>query len=920
MTKKFKKGYFNVDHALDSMDMEFTNYTPSLEALEFFAIIKVFYGEDFEVPNSKFHYFIVDMLFGNVDEKDFPYSDEINAEIPINPSRIGVIAARGSAKSTITTTFYPIYCAIKGETPLIKNISHMLILSDSQQGGARDQAKLLAGEFEKSVFAKEYFEKMRFTESEAELIRSGSGPIEKRHILIKFKGAMALSLDTQLFTDNGITTMGNVKVGDKLLGACGKLCTVTEKSEVFYKDMYEIVLKDGRSLKVSEDHINSILYRRNNYRNGSPYEHMNITTDELLKLPMWKENPKTGHKTPRIWIENIRPLEYTEKELEVDPYTLGLWLGDGYYHTKDYSAKLTAHKEDMKFYEKVIPYEFGYKDEQNNCVTTTIKGLGAKLRKLDLDGCKAPDKFVPETYKYGSIQQRIDIISGLIDSDGTVREGNKGAAFVSTSKQLADDVIALVRSIGGIAYHSKPYDIVSTGVYNRNHILYRVNIKCNLVLSKLPRKADKWSKKQRCKKVAITDIRKIETEPSQCIAIDSDLREYVAGSYIRTHNTGGIRSGSRNPITRDRYAIIIGDDVIKNEADAYSETIMKNVKTALFSDALNAMRGKNTQLVLINTPFRKADPIYTALESGVFTPLAAPICKKIYEDMPKEEFKGLWNAMHDYDAVMERYLNAVGNHTAREFNQELMLRVSSEEDKLVQDDQIQWYDRSVIKKNLDYYNLYATTDYTASNDLKGDFSCTMLWAVSSNNDWFMLDLSVKKQTITDQYKPLFKMINQWGSKNSRHVYVGVEIDGQQQLNLHTLKKMMLEHNTFFSFARQIGASITQEGIRRKGKGNKHEHFMRVHPLFQEHKVYLPEDLKNTPDMKELLEELNYVTYSGIAAKHDDALDCVSMIASLDVLLPSSESNKELLKEYSESDIWEMDFEDDEFRGNKSTIF
>ncbi|MGD8305054.1 MAG: hypothetical protein PVF17_00235 [Ignavibacteria bacterium] len=574
MAKKFKKGYFNVDHALDSMDMEFTNYTPSLEALEFFAIIKVFYGEDFEIPNSKFHYFIVDMLFGNVDEKDFPYSDEINANIPINPSRIGVIAARGSAKSTITTTFYPIYCAIKGETPLIKNISHMLILSDSQQGGARDQAKLLAGEFEKSVFAKEYFEKMRFTESEAELVRSGSGPIEKRHILIKFKGAM----------------------------------------------------------------------------------------------------------------------------------------------------------------------------------------------------------------------------------------------------------------------------------------------------------------------------------------------------------TGGIRSGSRNPITRDRYAIIIGDDVIKNEADAYSETIMKNVKTALFSDALNAMRGKNTQLVLINTPFRKADPIYTALESGVFTPLAAPICKKIYEDMPKEEFKGLWTAMHDYDAVMERYLNAIGNHTAREFSQELMLRVSSEEDKLVQDDQIQWYDRSVIKKNLDYYNLYATTDYTASNDLKGDFSCTMLWAVSNNNDWFMLDLSIKKQTITDQYKPLFKMINQWGSKNSRHVYVGVEIDGQQQLNLHTLKKMMLEHNTFFSFARQIGASITQEGIRRKGKGNKHEHFMRVHPLFQEHKVYLPEDLKNTPDMKELLEELNYVTYSGIAAKHDDAIDCISMISSLDVLLPSAESNKEFLEDHSNSSIWEMDFEDNEFSNNKSTIF
>ena len=576
MVKKFKKGSFNVDQALDSMDLEFKNYTPSLDALEFFAVIKIFYGEDFEVPNSKFHYFIVDMLFGNVDEKDFPYSDDINADIPINPSRVGIIASRGSAKSTITTTFYPVYCAIKGETPLIKNISHMLILSDSQQGGARDQAKLLAGEFEKSAFAKEYFEKMRFTEGEAELIRAGSGPIEKRHILIKFKGAQ----------------------------------------------------------------------------------------------------------------------------------------------------------------------------------------------------------------------------------------------------------------------------------------------------------------------------------------------------------TGGIRSGSRNPVTRDRYAIIIGDDVIKNEAESYSETIMHNVKTAIFSDALNAMRGKNTQLVLINTPFRKADPIYMALESGVFTPLAAPICKKIYEDMPREEFEGIWTVMHDYDSVMERYLNAKGNNTLREFNQELMLRVSSEEDKLIQEDQIQWYSRAMLAKNLDSCNLYATTDYTASNDLKGDFSCTMLWAVNHNNDWFLLDMSVKKQTINDQYKPLFNMVSKWGTKLGRHIYVGVEIDGQQQLNLHTLKSMMVEHNIYFSFAKQIGASATQEGIRRRGKGNKHEHFMRVHPLFQEHKVYFPEELKTIPDMKETLDQLNYVTYSGIAAKHDDALDCISMIASMDVMLPSINDGKaeNYFEEHSESGIWDMDFETESFEGNDNTVF
>ena len=216
--------------------------------------------------------------------------------------------------------------------------------------------------------------------------------------------------------------------------------------------------------------------------------------------------------------------------------------------------------------------------------------------------------------------------------------------------------------------------------------------------------------------------------------------------------------------------MIIADDVIKNEADAYSETIMHNVTTALMSDARNAMRSKNTQYVLINTPFHKLDPIYMMIESGGYTPLVTPICKEIYEDMPKEEFIGLWEDMHDYESVMKRYQEAVATNSTRSFNQELMLRVSNEEDRLVTDDMIQWYDRNLLVKLIDGYSLYITTDFTTTSAAKSDFSAMGVWAVSSNDDWFLLDLCLRRQELQQQYDELFRLVRTW-SRGGRYLEV-----------------------------------------------------------------------------------------------------------------------------------------------------
>lgn len=917
-----KRPKFDIDKALDTIDMEFSGYTPSNDALEFFNLIRVFFGEDFEIPNPLFHYFIVDMLYGKVKPEDFPYSDEVIDTITINPEQIGIIATRGSAKSTVTTLFYPIVACIKGTLPVTGPLSHILILSDSQQGGARDQSLLIGNAFKKSVFANEWFESIRSTESELEVVRKGEGSIEKRHMLIKFKGAQALSLDSTVYTDQGPSCIGHCKVGDEIFGPDGKLCTITEKSEIFHRPMYKITLADGRELKVSDDHINSILFKHNNYVNGTPYEHLDITTKDLLQLPRWFVNKKTGYKTPRLWIENTAPVEYSEKELPIDPYTLGLLLGDGHYHSSDYSLKLTGKREDLEYYHTQIPYEVGCIDQSKDSEvdTVTIKGLSKAYQHLGLHGTKASTKFIPDIYKIGSIEQRLSLLQGLIDTDGSIAKGKRGSRFMTTSAKLAEDVMELVRSLGGTASCGISHKAGEGSQFNRNHDLFRVNIHLNMPTARLPRKVAKLVPNVDSGKVAIIDIESIEMEESQCIRVDNESHQFLTSNYTRTHNTGGIRSGSRNPVTGDRYALIIADDVIKNEAEAHSETIMKNVTTALTSDATNAMRAKNRQFVIINTPFHKRDPIYMMVESGGFTPLVAPICKSIDGDLKKEEFEGLWPDMHSYESVMSRYLNAVSTNSTRSFYQELMLRVSNEEDKLVPEELIQWYDRKMLMKLLDGYSLYITTDFTTTSKAKSDFSAIALWAVSSNYDYFLLDLCVRRQEIDQQYNELFRMISVW-SKGGRAIDVGVEVDGQQKAHLFGLKQKMQMTNRYFSFARQKGASPNKEGISSGSSGSKHERFRYVVPHFQNRKIYFPEELRETEDMKEALKQLNGVTTTGFSY-HDDFCDVVSQLGLIDII-PGTGSDEASFQSsvVHDGEIWTGVWDDDEEDNyNGSTIF
>ena len=296
-----------------------------------------------------------------------------------------------------------------------------------------------------------------------------------------------------------------------------------------------------------------------------------------------------------------------------------------------------------------------------------------------------------------------------------------------------------------------------------------------------------------------------------------------------------------------------------------------------------------------------------------------PICKYIDEDTTLEEFEGAWPAMHPYESVYDQYVQAKKVNALRAFNQERMLRLASEEDRMVSDEMLQWYDRNLVMKLLDGYSLYITTDFTTTSAAKSDYSGIAVWAVSSNNDFFLLDVSLKRLELEQQYDTLFRMVKTWAK--GRYVEVGVEIDGQQKAHLFSLKQMMQKYNTYFSFAKQKGAPASREGILSKaGASSKLERFRYMMPHFQNMKFYFPEQLKNSPDLKEMLKQLKSVTYTGISG-HDDGVDICSQLGMIDIRPGSGLEDVNDKKELrADSDIWGKLWTEDDDDNSNSQIF
>lgn len=653
--------------------------------------------------------------------------------------------------------------------------------------------------------------------------------------------------------------------------------------------MYLLSLADGRELKVSEDHLNNV------WINTSPnacftHEERNLTTEDLLKQPLFhtKKAGKRQNKKHLVHIKNCSPLVYPHKELSLDPYVLGLLLGDGSLKQSG-SVILHAHKDDMEIYKEYLlsrNFQLGsyYLDKRNHhVVSLSLLGIHAVISQLGLKGIKMQEKFVPETYFYGSIQQRKALLSGLLDTDGSISKEGR-ITFSNTSLQLCKDVVRLCRSLGGTATLRTSFEPKkpSNKPNYKRCTAYKVELwlrEWDLCL--IPRKRNRiqqnryrkrWLKKSQF--VGIQSITAIPNEPSQCIGIDSPNHLFVAGEgYVVTHNTG-VR-GVRAMGTRPKLAIL--DDLISDE-DAKSETILRNVEDTVYKAITHAMHPTRSMIIWSGTPFNAKDPLYKAIESGAWNSNVYPVCEKF--PCEESEFRGSWEDRFTYQYVKQQYEIALKTGTVAGFDQELMLRIMSDDDRLISEGDLGWYDHTALVRNKSSFNFYITTDFATSERQSADYSVISVWALNNKGFWYWVDGICARQNMAKNLDDLFRLVVKWNV-----LEVGIEVSGQQGGFIPWIQDEMLRKNCFFTLASANNSSYP--GI--KPTTNKLQRFNVVVPWFKQRKVYFPRGYDFNPALSEMLEELRLASVGGFRSKHDDALDTISMLALINAFPPSEEN-------------------------------
>lgn len=327
---------------------------------------------------------------------------------------------------------------------------------------------------------------------------------------------------------NGPIKMGDISIGDRVFGADGLPVEVIGVYDRGYLDTYRVTFSDKTFLDVGADHIWSVSKRTGRSRSFSVWE--NKTTLELEGDLKYRREFK--------WIIPLtKPVEYEKRVLPIEPYTLGAVIANG--NTTQSSTQLTTPDRDVASRCRSEGYDLTLINDQTDgvCERYIIRNTIGKFRSIGLT-VKSSEKFIPRDYLTSSVDQRVALLQGLMDGDGSSRasQQRRSVYYFTTSIKLAANMIELVNSLGGTATMSK--DNRSSGSGNTT---YRLNIM-------MPHGIYPFSSKRKNLKVnstyktnpkrAIVSIEKVGTEEHRCIKVNADDSLYLGSyNYTVTHNT-----------------------------------------------------------------------------------------------------------------------------------------------------------------------------------------------------------------------------------------------------------------------------------------------------------------------------------------------------------------------------------------------
>lgn len=345
--------------------------------------------------------------------------------------------------------------------------------------------------------------------------------------------------ETPIYTERGKIRFGDIKIGDKVYNEHGQLVTVTNVIPQGKLPAYKVTLRDKREVICNSEHLFTVIDYKQKRRT--------LKTSEIADI-VNGAHPNQSNR--RLYLPLTRPVEFDEQTLPIPPYVLGVLIGDGSYT----QPSITICNPDIHIINKVDELLSGMGYYLKRChpkeITYRISPIGGGknpfkplLDKLGIQGQHSHEKCVPDVYLHGSVEQRLELIRGLIDTDGYVGEhGN--ITFTTTSRRLAEEMKFLIYSVGGMAYVSnkqKYYTHKGTKLPGKPSYDVYIRHKTPSILVSLPKKlkrCDYVNQYSLTMKNQIMSVEKLDEDlEMSCITVDNPSHLYLTNDFVVTHNS-----------------------------------------------------------------------------------------------------------------------------------------------------------------------------------------------------------------------------------------------------------------------------------------------------------------------------------------------------------------------------------------------
>lgn len=404
----------------------------------------------------------------------------------------------------------------------------------------------------------------------------------------------ALALDTVLPTPAGWTTMGAIRPGDQVFDETGRPCTVTGVSDVMVgRDCFRVEFSDGCHVVADRDHLWQTRAQRTGGARGPKPRHLPRRSEAAIRttgeMALTLEVPPSPSQHPQArWnhrIECTRPIELPPANLPIEPYGLGVWLGDG---DSDCGRLTLADQDAAELIDRLSAegWRVGPRSRHGHGASGRylLPGLRPSLRRLGLLGAK----HIPPAYLRASLEQRLALFRGLMDTDGYV--GDRGQCeFTTTTPALRDGFLELARTLG-----FKPRVLTGRAMLRGRDCGEKYRVTFGAHASQAPfalsRKAARLRpapvRRPICRGRAVVACRPVDSVPVRCISVDSPSRLYLAGrGMVPTHNSPMAAGTGLYMLTADG----------ESRAQVFAAARTKDQAMVLFRDAV-AMVEQSPQL------------------------------------------------------------------------------------------------------------------------------------------------------------------------------------------------------------------------------------------------------------------------------------------------------------------------------------